>query len=153
MVVHLTAGNKQLFTLLCTVRAGDCIFFYGKRNENQLGAGGFVHDRIVSAVKREGFVSDRMSYIALRGRWCNIIILNVHAPNGEKSDDSYNSFYEELEKGFDHFPAYHTIILLVDFNAKFGREDIFKPTNGNESLHRDSNDNSVRIVSLVTSKI
>jgi len=50
MVVHLTAGNKQLFTLLCTVRAGDCIFFYGKRNENQLGAGGFVHDRIVSAV-------------------------------------------------------------------------------------------------------
>jgi len=51
----------------------------GKRNENQLGAGGFVHDRIVSAVKREGFVSDRMSYIALRGHWCNITVLNVHA--------------------------------------------------------------------------
>jgi len=28
----------------------------------------FVHHRIVSAVKREEFVSDRLSYIVLRGR-------------------------------------------------------------------------------------
>jgi hypothetical protein len=34
----------------------------------------------MSAVKRVEFVSDRMSYITLRGRWCNIIVLNVHAP-------------------------------------------------------------------------
>jgi hypothetical protein len=44
-------------------------------------------------------------------------------------------------------------ILLVEFNAKLGREDIFKPTNGNESLHHDSNDNSVRIVNLAKLKI
>jgi hypothetical protein len=31
--------------------------------------------------------------------------------------------------------------LLGDFNAKVGREDIFKPTIGNESLHEISNDN------------
>jgi len=37
-------------------------------------------------------------------------------------------------------------IILGDFNAKVGREDIFKPTIGNESLHHDSNDNIIRIV-------
>jgi len=34
---------------------------------------------------------------SLRGRWCNIIVLNVHAPREEKSDDSKDSFYVELE--------------------------------------------------------
>jgi hypothetical protein len=33
----------------------------------------------------------------------------------------------------DKFPKYHMKILLGDFNAKIGREDIFKPTVGNES--------------------
>jgi hypothetical protein len=47
----------------------------------------FANQRIVSAIKRLEFVSDRMSYIALRGRWCNIIVLNAHAPTEEKGDD------------------------------------------------------------------
>jgi len=96
----------------------------------------FVHRRIVSAVKRVEFVSDRLSYIGLRGRWHNIIVVNVHAPSEEKSDESKHSFYEELEQVFDHFPKYHMKILLGDFNAKVGRENIFKPTIGQESLHQ-----------------
>jgi hypothetical protein len=42
--------------------------------------------------------------------------------------------------------------LLRDFNARLGREDIFKPTIGNESLHQDGNDNGVRIVNSAASK-
>jgi len=76
----------------------------------------------------------------------------VHAPNKEKSDDSIDSIYKELEQVFDNFPKYHMKILLGDFNAKVVRENIFKPTIGNESLHQDSNDNGVRIVNFATSK-
>jgi len=43
----------------------------------------------------------------LRGRWRNIIVVNVHAPSEEKSEDSKDSFYEELEQVFDHFQKYH----------------------------------------------
>jgi len=42
--------------------------------------------------------------------------------------------------------------LLGDFNAKVGRENIFKPTSANESLHHNSNDNGVRIINFTTSK-
>jgi len=48
----------------------------------------------VSAVKRVEFVSDRISYVVLRGCWCNIIVLNVHASTEEKSGDSKDNFYE-----------------------------------------------------------
>jgi exonuclease III len=63
-----------------------------------------------------------------------------------------DSFYEELERVLDKFPKYHMKILLADFNSKVGREDIFKPTIWNESLHETSNDNGVRLVSFATSK-
>jgi hypothetical protein len=51
--------------------------------------------RIISAGKRAEFVSDRMSYIILRGRWC--LVLNVHVPREDKTDDVKDSFYKELE--------------------------------------------------------
>ena len=43
-------------------------------------------------------------------------------------------------------------ILLGDFNAKVGRENNFKPTIGQKSLHQNNNDNGVRLVNFATSK-
>ena len=42
----------------------------------------------------------------------------MHAPTEEKSDDSKDSFYEELQQIFYRFPKYHMKILLGDFNVK-----------------------------------
>jgi hypothetical protein len=80
--------------------AGQYKFFYGKVNENHELGTIFVHNRIISAVKRIKFVSDRMSCMILRGCWCHIFVPNVHAP----IDDVKDSFYEELERVFDKFP-------------------------------------------------
>jgi hypothetical protein len=81
-----------------------------------------VQKRIISAVKRVQFVSERMSHIILRGRWCHIIVLNVLAPTENKIDDVKDNVCEELERVFDKFPKYHMKILLRDFNAKRARK-------------------------------
>ena len=72
--------------------------------------------------------------------------MNVHPSSKEKSDDSKDDFYKELEQVFDNE------ILLGDFNAKARRENTFKLTIGNESPHQDSNDNGVRIENFANLK-
>jgi hypothetical protein len=66
------APNQQAnihFSIESGMRIINCVFF--------------VHKIIISAVERVDFVSDRMLYIILRGRWCDIIVLNV-AVSSEK---------------------------------------------------------------------
>jgi hypothetical protein len=58
----------------------------------------FRTKRIISAVKRVEFVSDGLSYITLRSRWCNIIVLNVHAPTGDKIVDLRTGFMKNWNR-------------------------------------------------------
>jgi hypothetical protein len=100
--LHLVGVQEVRWEGSGTVPAGEYTFFYGKGNENhELGTGVFVHKRIKTAVRRVEFVSDRMSYIILRGHWFHVIVLNVHALTENKTDNVKDSFYEELERIFD----------------------------------------------------
>jgi hypothetical protein len=38
-----------------------------------------------------------MPYIILRDRWCDIIVMNVHAPTEDEADNKTDSIFEELE--------------------------------------------------------
>ena len=71
-----------------TLRARDCIFSMENETKSSIGNRNFVHQRRATEVKRIKCLGDRISSMVLRVRWCNIIVLNVHAPSEEKSDDS-----------------------------------------------------------------
>ncbi|PNF37258.1 hypothetical protein B7P43_G00390 [Cryptotermes secundus] len=73
----------------------------------------------------EGGESHELGVI-LRGRRCDIIVLNVHAPTEDKIDEVKSKFYEELEHVLGKITKYHKKILLGNFNANVGTEDISK---------------------------
>ena len=68
----------------------------------------FVHHRIVSAVKRVEFVSERMSYTVLRGRRVNIFIINLYmlrskiekAQWAEKKPQRVVAWVKQLQREF-----------------------------------------------------
>jgi hypothetical protein len=60
-----------------------------------------------------------------------------------------DSFYEELERVLDQFPKCYMNILLRNFSVNVVREDIFKPTAWNDSLHKINN--GIRVVDFATS--
>jgi len=98
--------------------ADDYTFLYGNGTANHhLGTDLWVHQGIISAVKRVEFISDIMTYIKLRGLWCDIA-LNVHDQTEDKNDNTEDNFNDGLEHVLDQFPKYHKEILLGDFKAK-----------------------------------
>jgi hypothetical protein len=60
-----------------------------------------------------------------------------------------DNFYMEFEPVFDKFPKE---IFLGHFIVEVSREDIFKPTIENESLHEVNNHNGAGAVNFVSSK-
>jgi hypothetical protein len=83
----------------------DYTFFCRNENANHhLGTSCFIYKGIAPAVTSVTFVTDRIPYVTRRGPWGDIIVLNVHAPTEDKSDNMKDTFYGEIERVLDEFP-------------------------------------------------
>ena len=80
----------------------------------------------------------------------NMTLINAHAPTEE--DHVKEKFYDTLEKIYDLAPKHDIKIVLDDFNAKIGKETTFRPTIGKESLHKETNNNGLRLIDFASGK-
>jgi hypothetical protein len=64
------------------------LFRWKMKRQSSIGNRIFSTSHNTIRYKRAVFLSNRMSYIVLRGQWCDIIVTNVHARTEEKSDNS-----------------------------------------------------------------
>ncbi|KAL4143877.1 hypothetical protein QTP88_006132 [Uroleucon formosanum] len=79
-------------------------------------------------------------------------LINCHAPTENKEDQSKEEFYNQIERVYDSILHRTRKIIIGDLNAKIGKEQIFKPTIGEHSLHEISNDNGSKLISFALSK-
>ena len=68
--------------------------------------------------------------------------------NKRKNEEVNEEFCNLSEKNVHQIP---TEIILGDFNAKFGKETLYKPTIGNESLHNETNNNGIKMIQFAIS--
>jgi len=80
------------------VRAKDYTLSMEKGTKSSIWNRTFVQHETLTPVKTAESVSDRMSYIVLRGHWCTTIVLHEHAPTEGKSDYSKDSFMRKYNR-------------------------------------------------------
>ena len=132
------------------LKTKDYTIFYSGNNINTLGTGFAVKNEAVSKVIGFKPENERICSLRLKGKMFNMTLINAHAPTEE--DHVKEKFYDTLEKIYDVTPKYDIKIVLGDFNAKIGKETTFRPTIGKESLHKETNNNGLRLIDFASGK-
>jgi len=66
----------------------------------------------------------------MRGKFFNYSIVHGSAPKETADDEEKDRFFNALETGYDISPRNEKKIVLGDFNAQVGKENVKFPTNG-----------------------
>jgi hypothetical protein len=61
-------------------------------------------------------------------------------------------FYNLLEQNINQIANSDIKVMLGDFNAKVGKERLYKPTIDNENLHNETSNNRIRMIQFAISK-
>ena len=146
-------------------------FYYSGKTDGprEFGTGFVVLGEARHAVIGFGPIDERLCTLRIRGKFFNITLINAHAPTEDKDDDVKDAFffnvsllslqysvcevqfYEKLQAVYNQAPERDVKILLGDFNAKVGREMIYRPTIGMHSLHETSNENGSNLIDFAVS--
>jgi len=73
-----------------SIRQGKYTFYYGGTKSHDFGTG------FLQAVQNKEFVNEIPSYVTIRTRWGNTVLLNVYAPIEMTTDNDKDIFYDEL---------------------------------------------------------
>jgi hypothetical protein len=135
------------------LKVGEYVIFYsGLESSHFFGSGFAVHESLEPYVREFNPVSERIAVLRINTTPLNMVLICVHALTEVSTDNDKNAFYENLDRVYDKIPGNLIKVILGDLNAMCGKEIQFQPTIGKESLHYNSNDNGLRIISFASSK-
>ena len=82
-----------------------------------------LSSRTENMLERYGCVSERIVWCRLKGRYTNVMVVQVYAPTEEKTDEEKDEFYGRLGEVVRSTKRHDMLLLMGDFNAKVGQED------------------------------
>jgi len=127
-------------------------YFSCQEKKHKLGCGFIVGPKLKSQVIDFKPINDRLCTIRLKARFFNISLICCHAPTEDKDDLVKEEFYDMLEKAYDNCPGHDVKMVVGDFNAQIGKEDIFGGTTGKFTIHQTTNENGHKLIQFAALK-
>ena len=97
-------------------------------------------------------IDEQMCVLRIKTKFQNSSLIIVHALTEEKEELEKEAFYQKIEEVYDSCPSNNIKIVLRDWNAKVGREEIYQGLTGKHSMHLHTNNNRQRLVDFAAAK-
>ena len=117
----------------------------------QAGTGFLIQKSAINKILGFEPISDRICKLRVKGKFCNITLINIYAPMEDKEDETKEQFYEKLQRTQDRAPKHDVKIIIGNMNAKLGKEDVFSQVIGRHTLHNISNVNGEMVANYAIS--
>jgi hypothetical protein len=95
---------------------------------------------------------ERICVLRIKTKFQNVSFINVHARTEEKEELEKEVLYQKAEEVYDLCPSNDIKIVLGDWNAKVGREEIYQGLILRHSMHLHTNNNGQRLVDFAAAK-
>ncbi|XP_055388146.1 uncharacterized protein LOC129616516, partial [Condylostylus longicornis] len=95
-------------------------------------------------------VNERICTLRIKGKFNNICLISAYAPTEEASETIKEVFYDELSLVCERVSKYDTIIIMGDFNAKIGKEELAQRVAGKFSMHEETSENGHRLLQFAS---
>ncbi|XP_055388330.1 uncharacterized protein LOC129616782 [Condylostylus longicornis] len=95
-----------------------------EQNSGMYGTGFIVNKSIQKGIIGFNPVNERICTLRIKGKFNNICLISAYAPTEEASETIKEVFYDELSLVCERVSKYDTIIIMGDFNAKIGKEEL-----------------------------
>ena len=133
-------------------KASHTVYYSCHEKFHIFGTGFVVGKRAAQLIIGFKPVDHRICYIRMKGKFYNYSLWSVHAPTEPSEEEDKDAFYGALEQSLDQAPRADIKIVIGDFNAQVGKEQVYAPTIGANSLHNETNDNGRRMIGLAASR-
>ncbi|XP_065368794.1 uncharacterized protein LOC135961229 [Calliphora vicina] len=100
------------------------VYHSGNENTHRRGVAIIVKSHIANCVAEYVPMSDRTMLIKIIGKPTNLNIIQVYAPTCDGSAEEIEKFYDDIEKLLKMTKPHEITIVLGDFNAKVGHEEV-----------------------------
>ena len=123
------------------IKSGDFTICYSGGSKSMYGTGFLINNCFKELLLDFNAFNDRISVLRIKGKIFNTTLINGYAPTEDQEAEKKDTFYDDLEGGYSKAPKNDVKIILGDFNAKIGREEVYWNIAGKNRLHEFNNDN------------
>ena len=103
---------------------GHMVIYSGNKKQVSHGVAVWMHKKMSEAIISYEPINERIMVVRVYAKLTNVTLIQVYVPRAAAKEEVVRVFYEDLKPVIENIRKTDITIIMEDFNAKVGKQDI-----------------------------